>query len=565
MNEGKAPLVLETPGGLSVSYGGRLLYSGRDPARLPRRVAALCDPGPGRLHLVPSPLLWYGIGELLAAMGEGSAVLCVESDPLLAELARSRMPPELKAEPRLAFIESSSPQEVLEAARGMGAFRCCALSALSGGEGLAPKLYRDMAAALGAELAASWRNRAALMILGPRWARNIFDNLAALPQMGPLALPRFEGAVAVCGAGPSLEAALPLISGSRASIGVIACDTALGTLLAAGIEPDLVVCLEGQAHNLADFTCLGSRRAALAADLSSHPASFRVVRGPKFLTLVRITRSPFLARAEAALGEAGLPFLSLPPLGSVGVHAAHIAALLSAGPILAAGLDFSFEAGKTHARGCPSLLAEERRLGRLTRWPGQYVASFRDRTMKLETGEGRGASLSLLSDPILLSYAALLDERFATGSGGCELYDLRPGGPSIGGRRITLGQAGSLLGSGRAATGDAPTRGETGGGEERRRAADAILRFLCGEEARLDALRLSMRGGSALPSGELERLVLESDFLWWGFPDQDRARGLPQDFMNRLVPQLEYWSQRLAGLSGDLAASLSPSCRPRPS
>jgi hypothetical protein len=42
--------------------------------------------------------------------------------------------------------------------------------------------------------------------------------------------------------------------------------------------------------------------------------------------------------------------------------------------------------------------------------------------------------------------------------------------------------------------------------------------------------------------------VMESDYLWWGFPDQDRAAELPQDFLNRLVPQVEFWSDRIARL-----------------
>ena len=551
MNDGHAPLVLETPGGLSVSYADRLLYSGRDPARLPRKIAALCDPGPSRLHLVPSPLLWYGVRELLETMGPGSALLCIEADPLLAELARERMPAELRSDPRVAFLETGSPKEAIEAALLLGSFRACSLSVLSGGEALASPLYRAIGHALNAEFEALWRNRAALMILGQRWARNIFDNLAALLEIAPRPLPIFDGAAFVCGAGPSLEAALPLIAANRNRAGVIACDTALGTLLCAGIEPDLLVCLEGQAHNLADFTCLGSRAAPLAADLSSHPASFRVVRGPKFLTLVRITRSPFLDRIEAALAGAGVPFCSLPPLGSVGVHAAHIARALAPGPILAAGLDFSFEAGKTHARGCPSLQAEERALGRLVRWPGQYAASFRDRTIKLG-GDVAGAPPPL-SDPILLSYAALLAEHYPDPEAADGLLDLRSRGPSIGGRRVSLAEASSLLA---ACPAGSRARKASPIGEaqsfEPKRVASALGTVFADEESRLEKLRQSMSGRRLLSKDDFSRLVAESDYLCWGFPDQDRARDLPQDFLNRLVPQVEYWSARLAGLSADL-------------
>ena len=478
MSDAEAPLVFETPGGLSVRFRGRALYSEREPRKLPQKVAASCERGPSRLILAPSPLLWYGVPELLDAMGPGSALLCVEAEGELAALARTTRPHELAVERRVAFVEASSPEEAVEAARGLGlalglgAFRTCTMVALSGGAALHAAAYEAMAAALRSEFEASWRNRAALMVLGDRWAKNIFDNLATLASIAPEPIPRFPGAVVVCGAGPSLEGALPFIRSSRRRLGVVSCDTALGTLLSAGIEPDLAVCLEGQAHNLADFTCLGSRRVSLVGDLSSHPASFRAVRGPKHLSLVRITPSPTLARIESALWKAGIPFFGAPPLGSVGVHAAHLASALARGPLLATGLDFSFEPGKTHARGCPSLLVEERKLDRLTRWPGQFAVSFRERTLRLEGG-AEASPRGLLSDPTLVSYAALLASGAASGAGKAPLYDLRAGygegrGPSIGGRGIGLAEAQSLVAA-------AFADGRGGSPREQRRAARTKL------------------------------------------------------------------------------------------
>jgi hypothetical protein len=557
MSGEEAPLVLETPGGLCVSYRGRLLYSGRDPAGLPRRIAAACDRGPARLHLVPSPLLWHGVKELLASMGGGSAVLCVETDPALAALARGAMPAELASDPRLAFIEPRSRAEAVEKALGMGSFRSCSLVALSGGMALDEARYRAMAAAIGSEFESFWRNRAALMILGPRWAMNIFDNLAALPRLGASPLPRFAGPAFVCGAGPSLEGALGLIARLRSGSGprpaVIACDTALGSLLAAGIEPDLVVCLEGQAHNLADFTCLGSKPAALAADLSSHPAGLRAVAGPKHLTLVRITRSPFLGRVEAALSASGVPFATMPPLGSVGVHAFHLAGQLCSGPLFAAGLDFSFQAGKTHARGCPSLLTEERRLARLTRWPGQYEASFRDRTIRL--GQGEGGREGPLSDPILLSYASLLADLAASGgakAGASEppaMYDIRGGGPPIGCRRLTLAEAEAMIeGLGAAPIGPGAGAGGAEPGASVAACGAAIAALLAAELARLEELRAALREGQAVSREELTRLIEEADYLWWDFPDRPQPGLLAQDFLNRLVPRIEFWAARIASL-----------------
>jgi len=60
----------------------------------------------------------------------------------------------------------------------------------------------------------------------------------------------------------------------------------------------------------------------------------------------------------------------------------------------------------------------------------------------------------------------------------------------------------------------------------------------------------SSRDDPEASRGELARLVAETDYLCWGFPDQSRGGELAQDFLNRLVPQLEYWAQRLKAILG---------------
>ncbi|HET7839837.1 MAG TPA: 6-hydroxymethylpterin diphosphokinase MptE-like protein [Rectinemataceae bacterium] len=543
MNSEEAPHVVETPGGLSVRYRGRLLYSERDPARLPRRTALSADPGPARLLLVCSPLLWYGLPELLQRAGPGSVALCVEADPSLARLSREKAPPGLLDDPRVVFLEARDAEEAVSRARSLGSFRSCSRLDLSGAASLNAGLYARMASLLSAEIESLWRSRAALTVFGRLWARNIMDNIAALPELELRAFPRFEGPAVICGAGPSLEEALPFIAANRERISVLACDTALGPMLTEGVKPDLVVCLEAQIHNLADFVPLGRTAMPLAADLSSHPASFRALHGPKHLSFVRLAPSPFLGRV-AALGSAlGLPWLELPPLGSVGVHAAYLARSLASGPLFATGLDFSFEVGKTHARGSPSLLAEERRLERLCRWPGQYAVSFRTRTTWAPCpalGDGR----RLLSDPILLSYATLLRE--VSGGSGPALYDIRGRGPDIGARPIGLGQAAALLG-GEARSLPGPALAP--------RPPDlrvGLASFLEEELLRLDRLTAALKGRSTHPESDLAGLLANSDYLYWSFPDAERAGALPQDFLNRLLPEIEYWSWRLRALAASL-------------
>jgi len=409
------------------------------------------------------------------------------------------------------------------------------------------------------------------MTLGRLWAKNIFDNIAAVPGLvasgGVAPLPRFPGVTAVCGAGPSLEIALPFLAANRSLVSIVACDTSLGTLLSANVVPDLVVCLEAQAYNLADFTPLGKRPVQLAADFSSHPATLRSVLGLKHLTLVHITNSRFLDRVAGFASSAGLPVFTMPPLGSVGVHAARIARELSAGPVLAFGLDFSFEVGKTHARGSPSISAEERRIRRLDRWPAQYAATFRRRASPAPCAPLPGGR-ALVSDPLLLAYAGLLSEVVAMP--GPPLYDARGRGPSFGAIRIDLAAAARLVREFRPTT-KGPTASATARGSDGLRRAQppssksawpetvsrATMDFLKSESEILDAMYDAMKGRprttGALSGVGLAQLVAMADYLHWSFPDADRASGLPQDFLNRLLPEVEWWSFRLSRIMEGLS------------
>jgi hypothetical protein len=475
-------------------------------------------------------------------------MLCVEADPALAALARESIPATLSASGKVAFIESASPEEVAMRARSMGRFRAASSIALSGGEALNAELYRRMAALVSADIESGWRNRAALMVMGRLWMRNILANVAALPSIRPEAPPRFPGAAFVCGAGPSLEDALPFIVAHRESLSLVACDTALGSLLQSGIEPDLLVCLEGQAHNLSDFTPLGNRPLRSIADLSSHPATFRALAGTKHLSFAAFTDSPFLRRLERTLDSLALPYLAMPPLGSVGVHAVHLARRLARGPVFAVGLDFSFEPGKTHARGSPSILSEERKLSRVSRWNGQFALSFRTRSFAAPCAP-LPDGMRLLSDPVLLSYAALLSE-YRTAAGAA-LYDIRGRGPAIGATILTFDEVAGLLGDSRRLErpGEKSMLGDRGNEEAVRPPAEALSAalgvFLEGERSRLEEIRHAMKGRISMDASRYSTLLSDVDYLYWSFPDADRAKDLPRDFLNRLLPEIEFWSWRV--------------------
>ena len=540
----EAPAIVRSSGEENILAKGRLLYPERGPSRFAVRMARAAleegrAAGPGRLFLVASPALWYGVAELLAGLPSDAAILCAETDPGLVAIAMEKMPPSLRADPRLRFAGGKDLRSWIDATMTMGRFRRCLPVRLSGGADLDPEAYRAAASALDESFSAYWRNRASLAAMGRLWVRNIFRNLARLGDISPrspaalLGPAALSGPAVICGAGPSLEGAIPLIRRHRNKVLVVAADTAAGPLAMSGIVPDLVICLEAQIWNLRDFLPLEGAAFTLLGDLSSHPSSFGLRGAVNSLSCVRIAEGAFMGRLRAL----GLPLLDLPPLGSVGVEAIHVAARLGAAPLFVAGLDFAFETGKTHARGSPTLAADLHSSTRLSPVgsPG-LTATFREGVRPTTKGLG-------LTDPILTRYAALAVEELALS--GRPVFDLRGGfGQPLGALVPTLDQAERLLAElpEREGAPKAPVVSEDG---------EAILiatDFLKRELGRLLELEGLLRRGEVQGGKKLPEALAELDYVLWPMPDADRVASLPQDLLNRVLVETEYWIAELGEL-----------------
>ena len=83
--------VQETPHGLQVTFDGRKLYGEppRDSGR--RRTSGLKVPSK-TLVLCLSPVAWHGIDTLLDRIPDDCAIMAIEAQPELLEIARGRMP-----------------------------------------------------------------------------------------------------------------------------------------------------------------------------------------------------------------------------------------------------------------------------------------------------------------------------------------------------------------------------------------------------------------------------------------------------------------------------------------
>jgi hypothetical protein len=520
----ETPLRVAARRGFSVSYRGKTLLSTRDPVALAEGVVAAVPKlrGP-TLYFCPSPLYGYGLSLLLENIGGDSAVLCVEADSKLLDLSNETIDRSILTNPRflLTYADGSAALAALvRKTWGSRRFRRVDQLRLSGGWQLNPTLYDALADTLRRDIALDWSNAMTLVKLGRRYARNALRNLALLSRSPPLSALDFGAApTLVLGAGPSLDsfldglsAAFGDLSGGERPFKIICVDTVLSSLYQRRIKPDLAVALESQHWNIRDFIGLGGWEIPLAMDLSALCATGEMLGGHPRLFFTPWTKLSLFDRLKALLPE------EFPPLGSVGLSAVAIACRLSTGPIVAAGLDFSFTLDLSHARSAPAHLEK---LRRQTRFSGLIdpAGAFR---------KGSGVAFSKTGEPVrtnqtMKNYRDLFQREFAgspDGAGrGARIRDLAGTGLDLGLETLSVEAACAVLAGG-GPVGETGTRGNgasaSAAGED---TAKLLADFVEGEIAALKHLRGILTGESAVGGERLGALLDRSDYLWAHFPD----------------------------------------------
>ena len=430
---------------VSVRYRGRDLYPQVSPESAAlRRVAAL-TPQPNTLYLLPSPLLFYGVPELLAKIPESSRLLCVEADQALMKFSLKWVPKHRYSHPRTTFIRANSGGAVVSVVREIGIwnFRRVELVSLSGGYSLHRFSYREILSLLDTEIRSFWRNKMTLIHIARLWVKNLYRNLARLALDGCTTIPSttdltVRAPVIVIGAGASLESTLRFLKWAQGKACLLAVDTALPILKDAGIEPTLVIALESQHVNLKDFMDWKGSGLPILTDLTAHPAPIRILDGPVFYFSSRITeRMALLDRVD----DAGLLPEIFPPLGSVGIAAIHAALHLTEEPVFFTGLDFSYELGKTHAVGAPSWRTTMINADRFSP-PGWFGACLARPLVRCRDKFGR----ECITDTVLESYRDLL-RTIADGGQRDRLFDMGVTGLDTGAEFVDESKAREAIGT----------------------------------------------------------------------------------------------------------------------
>ena len=424
------PRLEETGRGLTVRVEDRYLYSRYNPESRAVQAAQTASISNNCIYFVPSPLLGYGLSQLVERIPDNSIILSIEESQELMSLCSKYLLENLgdqcREDSRLVNVRLSDKDSLHALLYSLGPWRFRRVQRidLSSGASMNPSLYDELTAFLMEDLMAYWRNRHALGRLGREWIRHIFANLTEIGKgktnfkdIGTLKINRTPMVIA---AGPSMEVSLDFIRDNRDHLWLLAVDTAVPALLGSGITPDAIAVLDTQAWNLLDFHGSSNTGIPIIADLTSYPPCLTHTSGDCYIYSSEFAELNFLKRLKGS----GLRDYIIPPLGSVGLAAIEIVSRISSGPVFFTGLDFAYSPGKSHARGSSFHYWQITSSSRLNPHPG-WEASMKRPRIKAEDAFGTPLS----TDSVLNGYASLLKDRY---SGDKRYYVLEPGGLNLG-------------------------------------------------------------------------------------------------------------------------------------
>ena len=324
--------------------GARWLHSGYDPSSEARRLADEAMAGGAELVV----LLGLGLGYAArAVLASGGTVAAIEVDPAwLAALFHLADMTSLLSDQRFSLVLCPGG-EGLASYLGTADPRSIAVienkATLSG--------YADEAARLHAQLdrfiSKDAINEATLQRFGRLWVRNIARNIrltAGLPGVSSLAGVFADMPALVLAAGPSLDDVLPILPDLAERMLTVCVDTALRSVLRAGVTPDFVLVVDPQYWNARHLDRCELRSSVLVVESAVWPS---VLRLQSRQTIVCSSIYPLGAYIEQRLGPSKG---ALGAGGSVATTAWDFARTLGCQPLYMAGLDLSFPGGKTHAR-----------------------------------------------------------------------------------------------------------------------------------------------------------------------------------------------------------------------
>ena len=531
---------IETSQGFSVSYKEHILYSKYNPGKNIITLVEKLQLLPGTIILCCSPLLGYGMTELLQKLPENCLAILCEAEQTLYDFSETegclkttdgRV---LKIQPEKL---SELPIKIYNLAK-FGLYKRVIRLDFSAGIQFNSDFYNRLFSACSESLMTFWKNRITLTKFGRRYSKNLFENLHYLAKTKPVTdfFGNIDKPIIVFGAGESTQDLINrLLSryspyNGKLPFYILCADTALQPLLKNEIRPDGVFIEEAQSVIMKAFigTLKASDKTRIFAGLSSLPNLVHKagVENTSFFFTEYAEGSFFNSlKQKAFMPPANLPF------GSVGLTAVYYALKFRKNediPVYVAGLDFSYSIGLTHTKGALAHILRLIQANRIAP-PENYAAAYGLGTEKIF---GKNGHL-VITTPTLKSYAGMFQSYF---SGTKNLFDAGESGIDLGLPKVNID---SLVTDTHCNDGEAKEAEDNSNSFEKE-----ISDFLTGERGALEELRNLLTGKTGLKGNELlseiEKLAAPREYLYLHFADGCQFSS-SQSFLNRIRTEIDFF------------------------
>ncbi len=340
-------------GELTVSLDGVRLHSVYDPRREARRLIEAELPAGCEVVVCYGLGLGYHVEELLTMRPEAEVIVVEPDTQLLEACAKLRDLRPVLSDTRVRLLAAVAPEAVAMAVDEQAARNLVVLRLRSVYE-KDREYYEAVDTAVERLRSRAEINRNTLKRFGKLWVRNLTRNLEKTAEAIPLRL--LEGLAAempvlLCAAGPSLDQVLPRLPQLAERCVVVAVDTSIAALMAAGVQPDIAVVVDPQYWNTRHLDAARDFTGILVSESSTHPRVFRLLDSATRVFCGSLF--PLGKALEEALGPMG----ELGAGGSVSTAAWDLARRMGASQVISAGLDLGFPGRATH---CKNSFFEER-------------------------------------------------------------------------------------------------------------------------------------------------------------------------------------------------------------
>lgn len=394
-SQSTTPCLIQTKQGVSIEYQGKFLYSKYNPSKNIENYISSLQILPGTIFLINSPVMNYGINNLLYKLEKNCILIICEKDPNLRKLIdeyintynsnQAVFYPSLSELNNLPIIFNEKSYTFSDNKTIFsGFYKRIVRIDFSSGTQFFSDFYNELEIACINSIKTFWINRVTLTKFGRKYTKNFFRNYSILPFITPISnyFKSINKPIIVCGAGESLNSGIYDFINHRNDFYILAVDTSASFLIHNGIIPDGIFIEECQNIILKSFFDINKYpESQIFAGLSSINNLSHIITNLKNISFffTEYTKADFFncLKDNIFFPEA------IPAFGSVGLTAVQFALMFRKSeniPIYIYGLDFSFSKGITHVKNSISnkdKLIKNNKLQKITNYSANYINSIK--------------------------------------------------------------------------------------------------------------------------------------------------------------------------------------------